>query len=511
MTSIAKPTDTGRDRTTVAPESAESISTGVDGLDQVLGGGLTPGHMYLVEGTPGTGKTSFALNFLMAGARIGQKGLYITLSETESELRQTARTHGWSLDGLEFYELVSSIAMSADVEQTILHPSEVELGETVGALIEQIGQVQPDRIVLDSLSEMRLLAQDPLKYRRQVLALKSFFSSRDCTVLLIDDKTSDPGDLQLHSLAHGVITLTQSVQPYGAERRAMRIVKMRGRKYQGGSHDFAIKTGQVVVYPRLVAADHRSSFDAEPVSSGCEEFDALLGGGLSAGTNTLLVGPSGVGKTTTSISLMLTALKRGQRCGYFLFDEGLGTFLRRAQVLDMDLTSYIDSGQLQIFQIDPSDLSPGEFANRVVDLVQHKDVSMIAIDSINAYLHSMSGSSHLVLHMHELLMYLNQAGVVTILVVGEHGLIGDMRSEIDLSFISDCAIAYRYFEARGEVRIAVTAVKSRALKNERSIREFRVVSGKGIEVGAPLRDFVGIFGGVPRYDGSAPMLDEDDG
>src|SRR3954469_15217447 len=420
-----------------SPEPGNRISTGVPGLDEVLCGGLTGQRLYLVEGTPGTGKTTLALQFLLQGAQLGEAGLYITLSETGDELRAVAATHGWSLDALSLFELVSEAGLDPDSEQSILHPSEVELGETTRGVMQKVDEVRPQRIVFDSLSEMRLLAQNPLRYRRQVLALKHFFSSRNCTVLLLDDRTSEPGDLQLHSIAHGVISLDQIPRDFGAERRRLRVVKMRGIKFRGGFHDFMLDTGGITVFPRLIAAEHHRAVPTSSKSTGSPELDLLLGGGLPSATNTLFSGPSGVGKTTTAVRCMIAALERGEHATYFLFDEGLPTLISRSASLGMDLEPHVQAGRLALVQIDPAELSPGEFSSRVRKAVEEDGSTFIAVDSLNAYLQAMPGESFLLLQMHELLTYLNQLGVTTILVLGQHGLIGDIHSDVDLSYLSD--------------------------------------------------------------------------
>lgn len=489
-----------------AGPTSERASTGVSGLDSVLGGGLTPSRMYLIEGDPGTGKTTFALRFLMAGVRVGEAGLYITLSETADELRAVVASHGWSMDGLSIHELADELSGDVLSEQSILHPSEVELGETIGAVTAEITRLNPRRVVFDSLSEMRLLAQDPLRYRRQILALKHFFANRECTVLLLDDKTASPADLQLHSIAHGVIALDQKTEPFGAERRHLRVVKMRGIRFQGGCHDFTLDTGRIDVFPRLVAGDHHAGFDATAVTTGSAELDEMLGGGLVPGTNTLLLGPSGVGKSTTAVRCVLSALARGERADYYLFDEGMGTLLARCRALGMDLAPALASGQLRVQQIDPAALSPGEFAHRVMQGVLERGASFVAIDSLNAYLLAMPGQSFLLLHMHELLTFLNQQGVTTVLVVGQHGLLGEVRGQIDLSYLSDAIVLYRYFEAAGEVRTAVSVVKSRTTANQRSIREFRLDAERGVQVGTALEGFEGVLSGLTTYRGRTPML-----
>ena len=481
------------------------ISTGIAELDNVLGGGLTADRAYLLEGTPGTGKTTIALQFLLEGARQGETGLYITLSETSAELREVAGSHGWSLDNIQLFELVNAEGLDPDSEQSILEPSEVELGETLKDVRLCVDRLRPTRVVFDSLSEMRLLAQSSLRYRRQILALKQYFSTRNCTVLMLDDRSSDPGDLQLHSIAHGVITLEQAAQEYGSERRRLRVVKMRGVKYRGGFHDFAIHTGGVAVFPRLIAAEHHRAFETALMSTGVPRFDALLGGGISPGTNTLLNGPSGVGKTTTAVRAGLTAIERGEKAAYYLFDEGIPTMMARSLAMGMDLQPHVDSGALQVFQIDPAELSPGEFASWIRKAVEVDGVRFIAIDSLNAFLQAMPGEKYLLLQMHEMLSYLNQQGVITFLVLGQHGIVGDVRSEIDLSYLSDTIVLFRYFESRGSVLKAISVAKSRTTEHEGTIREFRL-TGNGMEIGAPLQDFEGVLSGLPNYRGATPLL-----
>jgi circadian clock protein KaiC len=461
--------------------------------------------LYLVEGTPGTGKTTLALKFLMEGRGAGDRGLYITLSETETELQAVAHSHGWTLDGIELFEMVAEEAFGSDHEQSLLHPSEVELGETVRGIIDLVERTDPARVVLDSLSELRLLAQNPLRYRRQILALKHFFARRKCTVLMLDDRTSEPGDLQLHSIAHGVISLEQLVSDFGSERRRLRIVKMRGVQYYGGYHDFSIELGGICVYPRLVAADHKRNFSSEPVTTGLAELDALLGEGLFPGTNTLLAGPAGVGKTTTAVRCMIAALKRGQKAAYFLFDERLATLMIRSKALGMDLQPFIDDGLLEIRQIDPAELSPGQFAGAVRTAVEQDDVGVVVIDSLNAYLHAMPSDSFLVLQMHELLSYLAQQGVVSMMILGQHGITGDLRSDIDISYLADTVMMLRFFETAGQVRKSISVIKTRTSDHERTIREFRIDS-RGIVIGEPIRNFSGILSGTPVYSRAADDL-----
>jgi len=479
--------------------------TGIAGLDDILNGGLTPHRMYLVEGTPGTGKTTLGLGFLLAGAAIGETGLYITLAETEVELRAVAATHGWTLDALKLFEMIPADGLGEDQEQTLLHPSEVELGETIRDVMAKVDEFRPNRVVLDSLSELRLLAQSPIRYRRQILALKHFFSTRRCTVLFLDDKSGSGSDLQLHSIAHGVVSLEQTLSGFGAQRRRLHVVKMRGVRYRGGYHDFEIERGGLCVYPRLVASDHATHEAGPPVSTGSTALDALLGGGVVPGTATLLTGPAGVGKTTASVQCMLAALERGEKAVYFLFDERLPTLLARSRTLGMDLDAYIASGQLELRAVDPAEMSPGEFAGAVRVAVEEHGAGFVIIDSLNAYLQSMPNEQFLVLQMHEMLTYLGQKGVVSLLILGLHGVMGDIRSDVDLSYLSDTVVQLRYFEAHGEVRQAISVIKTRTARHERTIREFQIGS-HGLQVGEPLREFQGVLTGVPTFSGEGKTL-----
>ena len=484
-------------------------STGIAGLDDVLGGGLPTSHLYLVEGTPGAGKTTLGLQFLLHGVANDEPGLYITLSETASELRTVASSHGWSLEGIELFELIGTEGLSPEAEQSILYPSEVELGETTRGVMAAVERIKPKRVVFDSLSEMRMLAQNSLRYRRQVLALKSFFAARECTVLMLDDRSASHNDLQLHSIAHGVICLEAVVGQYGPERRHLRVLKMRGIPFRGGDHDFKLGTGGLAVFPRLVAAEHRSTMDNSNAPTGISALDKLLGGGLARGSNTLFSGPSGVGKTTTAIACVRAGLLRGERAAYYLFDEGLPTLLVRSRAVSLEVDSFIENKELQIHKLDPAEVSPGQFANMVRTAVEDDGVQMVVIDSLNAYLQSMSGDKHLLLQMHELLTYLNQRGVITILVLGLHGMVGDMRSDVDLSYLSDGIVMFRYFESRGSLLKAVSVMKSRTSQHELTIREFRV-GADGVEIGEALSDFEGVLTGVPTYRGSMALLGEGD-
>ena len=491
------------------PEQVRA-STGVAGLDDILDGGFPVNHLYLLEGTPGSGKTTLGLQFLMKGVQEHEKGLYITLSETAEELRTVAASHGWSLDDIEVFELVATEGLSPESEQSILYPSEVELGETTRGVMAAVERIKPRRVVFDSLSEMRLLAQNSLRYRRQVLALKSFFAHRGCTVLMLDDRTASDADLQLHSIAHGVVLLEQSVDQYGPERRHLRVLKMRGIRFRGGEHDFNLETGGLAVFPRLVAAEHRQSLKSDVVSTGTVQLDQLMGGGLARGSSMLFTGPSGVGKTTTAVSCVRTALQRGESVAYYLFDEGLHTLLIRSRALGLSIDEYIESGKLRIHTLDPAEVSPGQFANMVRHAVETDGVQTIVIDSLNAYLQAMSGDKHLLLQMHELLTYLNQRNMITLLILGLHGVLGDVRSDIDLSYLSDAILLFRFFEARGSLLKAVSVVKSRTSRHELTIREFRM-GERGIEVGTALSDFEGVMSGVPLYKGAVGLLGDTQG
>lgn len=494
-------TDTKASQMPTPVSTVPLASIGIAGLDDILGGGLTPDRLYLVEGTPGTGKTTLGLGFLLAGAANGEAGLYVTLSETEAELRAVAATHGWSLDSLHLFEMVPEVGLGEDHEQTLLHPSEVELGETVRGIMAKVDELKPRRIVLDSLSELRLLAQNPLRYRRQILALKHYFSTRHCTVLVLDDKTSEPGDLQLHSIAHGVVSLEQTLTGFGAQRRRVHVVKMRGVQYRGGYHDFSIERGGLCVYPRLVAAEHHAPYLPDPFSTGSDELDSLLGGGLVPGTSTLLSGPAGVGKTTTVVQCMVAALKRGENATYFLFDERVPTLFTRSASLGMDLQPFIEAGKLDVRRVDPAELSPGEFSGLVRKAVEENGARVVVVDSLNAYLQAMPDEQYLVLQMHELLSYLAQHGVVSLLILGQHGVMGDIRSDVDLSYLADTVMQLRFFEASGEVRQAISVIKTRTTRHERTVREYRIDAG-GLRVGEPLRDFQGVLTGVPVFRGT---------
>jgi circadian clock protein KaiC len=486
------------------------VATGIPGLDDILGGGVTPDRVYLVEGDPGSGKTTLALQYLFEGRRLGEPGLYVTLSETKVELNDVAKSHGWSLDGIHLLELVAPESeLEPDNQYSMFQPSETELGETTKAILSEIERTKPKRVVIDSLSEMRLLAQNPLRYRRQILALKQFFIGRECTVLLLDDLTSETEDLQLQSIAHGVVSLEQLSPEYGAERRRLRITKLRGQSYRGGYHDFVVRRGGLDVFPRLVAAEHNVGQERGLLKSGNAALDALMGGGLQFGTSAVLLGPAGTGKSTTAFQYARAAAARGERAVVFAFDERLETILERTAGLGMDIADDIKAGRIDVQTVDAAELSPGEFAHRVRTAVEGRGgtpgAKVVVVDSLNGYLHAMPEERFLVAQLHELLAYLGHKGVVTFLIVAQHGLLGNMQAPIDTTYLADTVVLFRYFEAMGQVRQAISVVKKRSGKHERTIRELRLDSG-GVMLGEPLTDFHGVLTGTPFFGGADRSL-----
>jgi len=479
--------------------------TGIVGLDDVMAGGFTRHRLYLIEGVPGSGKTTLALQFLIAGAQAGEPVLYVTLSETAEELRSVAASHGWDLAGVHVHELTpAEQALDPDEQNTLFHPSELELASTTQRVLEDVNRLLPTRVVFDSLSELRLLAGTPLRYRRQILALKQFFATRESTVLLLDDMTSAGHDLQTQSIAHGVVLLEQLNPEYGAERRRLRVVKYRGVNYRGGYHDYAIATGGLEVFPRLVAAEHRQSGKAGLLPSGLPAFDALLGGGIEEGSSTLLVGAAGTGKSTLAAQFMAAAAVRHQRSALFLFDERPATLLSRCAALDIDLETPLANGMVTMQQVDPAELTPGQFAHAIRSAVEEHDAKIVVIDSLNGYLNAMPGERHLTIQLHELLMYLGQKHVATILIGAQQGLIGSqMTTPVDATYLADAVLLLRYFEHRGEVRQAISVMKKRAGRHERTLRELRLDGGR-LAVGDVLREFSGVLTGVPTYEGAWP-------
>jgi circadian clock protein KaiC len=472
-------------------------ATGVEGLDEILAGGLPANRLYLIQGEPGVGKTTLALQFLLEGVRKGETGLYITLSETKDELEAVAESHGWNLDSIVLFEL-SSIEeqLKREESNTFFHPAEVELNRTTQALLEHVERTKPVRVVFDSLSEMRMLADTPLRYRRQILQLKQFFAGRNCTVLFLDDRSSGQADLQVESIAHGVILLERASPTYGVCRRILNVVKIRGSHFLEGNHDFILRKGGMTVFPRLVAGAHHAEFEREDFPSGISQLDTLLGGGLGRGTSTMFMGPPGTGKSTLALKFCLAAAERGEKVLMFLFDETLGTIKARAAKLGMDLGSHVAKGTICIEQMDPAEVSPGELAHRIRQAVLEREVKMVVIDSINGYLNAMPEERFLNLQLHELLAFLNQQGVITIMVLAQQGLVGVMQSTVDLTYLADTVVILRYFEIKGAVRQALSIIKKRSGNHERTIREIKV-DKTGIHVGEPLQELHGVLTGVP--------------
>lgn len=504
--STPEPRSAGQEKRSPSPDRAR---TGVFGLDQILNGGLPRNHIYLVDGEPGTGKTTLALQFLLEGVALGENGLYVTLSESREELAQVAGSHGWSLDGIDIFELAADRPDEVDEGYTLFHPAEVELQQTMDAVLSKIEATNPVRVVFDSLSEMRLLAREPLRFRRQILALKQFFSSRQGTVILLDDKTSPGDDLQLHSLAHGVIVLEHVALEYGSERRRLQVTKIRGAQFRGGFHDFRIATGGLQVFPRILHDVPRASFTGDTIHSGSSRLDTLLGGGITAGTSLLITGAAGTGKSVLCTQYAHAAVKRGERVLFYLFDERLATFKLRTRALGMDIDGALADGQFHIQQVEPTDLSPGEFASQVVTAVEKHKIALVIIDSINGYMQSMPEERLLPIQVHELLSFLSNNGVTCIMTLVQHGIFGNPVDEAaEVSYLADTVILMRYFEVNGSVRQAVSVVKRRSGDHERTIRECKVALG-GLNVGAPLREFQGVLTGVPSYIGnSVPLMEE---
>jgi circadian clock protein KaiC len=474
-------------------------ATGVAGLDDILGGGLTPNRLYLVEGMPGSGKTTLAFQFLLEGARLGESVLYVTLSETKEEITAVADSHGWAIERIAVRELVPSEQSLEPGEQyTVFHPSEVELSDTTKKIVDDVDNLKPARIVFDSLSELRLLAGNPLRYRRQILALKQFFAGRRCTVILLDDLTAAEHDLQVQSIAHGALLLEHTMPAFGPPRRRVSVTKFRGREFRGGYHDYAIRRGGLEVYPRLVAAEHRGSSSRERLPSGLAGLDKLIGGGLERGTSTLIQGAAGTGKSTISAMFCTRAAERGERSALFIFDESPNTLFSRLEGLNIALKKHVDAGLVKVQPVDPGELSPGEFVHAIRGAVERHDAKIVVIDSLNGYLNSMPDEKFLIIQLHEVLTYLGQHGVASMLVTAQHGLMGaQMTAPVDASYLADAVVLLRYFEAEGEVRQAISVVKMRGGEHERTIREFSMKGGR-IHIGEPLRNYRGVLTGVPE-------------
>lgn len=486
--------------------SSERCVTGVEGFDEILGGGLARDCFHLIQGDPGSGKTTLALQFLLEGVRRGERVFYVTLSETRSELLKVARSHGWSLEEIPLMEL-SAIEklLRPEAQTTVFRSSEMELNQISKLLIGETEKTRPRRVVFDSLSEFRLIAETALRYRRELLNLKQHFARLKSTVLLLDDKSGFGVDPHILSLSHGVVEMEQLSPDYGVSRRRLRVLKLRGAKFREGYHDYVIETGGLRVFPRLVAAEHHAKFRRQSVSSGIKELDQLFGGGLDRGTTTLILGTAGTGKSTLSLQYAAAMARRGERGILFAFDETRGLMLARARALGLDMEKHVQKKRITIQQVDPAELSPGEFTARITKAVK-AGCKLVVIDSLNGYLNAMPGEKYLNNQLHELSAYLNQQGVVTILILAQHGLVTVAEAPVDLSYLSDMVVHLRFFEAAGEVKQSISVIKKRSGDHEKTIREITLESGKGIRLGPPLRHFQGVLTGVPVFHGAATEI-----
>jgi circadian clock protein KaiC len=486
-------------------------STGIEGLDVILGGGLPCDRIYLIEGHPGSGKTTLGLQFLLDGRRNGESGLLISLSENREELEVVANSHGWSLDDIELYELEKlEDQFKPETHYTVFHPGEVELSYTTNQIRRRIEQVRPQRVVFDSLSELRLLAEDPLRFRREILGIKQFLADQNCTALLLDDAGYQPSEPQIRSIVHGVLLMERVPVEYGAARRRLSVVKMRGVKCLEGFHDYSILTGGIEVYPRLAYAGERAESGSAVFTSGIPELDDLVQGGLDRGTSTVLIGPAGCGKSTLATLYAHRAVEQGERAACYLFEESSQTFLERANGFGMNLEAQARDGRLIIQQVDPAEMSPGEFSRKVREAVAKLRTSVVVIDSLNGYLNAIPSERYLLMHMHELLTYLARQGVVTILIVAQYGLLGHaMQTPVDITYLADTVIVLRYFEAGGQVKQAISVIKKRKGNHERTIREMKFTPA-GIRIGQPLHQFQGVLTGVPVFTGTESDILGDD-
>lgn len=486
-------------------------ATGIDGLNEILGEGLPCNCLYLVQGDPGSGKTTLALQFLLEGVRRGEPTLYITLSETKEELLKVARSHGWSLDAIALFELSAIDSLiRPEVRTTVFHPSEIELTKVSELLLEEIRRIQPTRIVFDSLSEFRLMAETALRYRRQLMNLKQELMKHNTTALLLDDRMDNSqisGDPHVLSLTHGVIEMEQLSPDYGRSRRRLRVLKMRGMRFREGYHDYCIETGGLRVFPRIIASDHRVDFSPHAVSSGNHELDDLLGGGLDRGTTTLIMGPAGTGKSTLAIQYAAQMAHQGESSILFAFDEIRGIVLARATAVGLDIARHVETGCIDVQQVDPAELSPGEFGMRIRRAVED-GCKLVIIDSLNGYLNAMPGDKYLINQLHEMSSFLNQKGVVTILILAQFGLVGQAEAPLNLSYLADTVVSVRFFEAAGAVRQALSVIKKRSGRHEKTIREYQLVSDGGLRIGAPLKQFQGVLTGTPTFFGAIEEIME---
>jgi len=488
------------------PDLQTICSTGIHGLDTILGRGLKRNRMYLLQGSPGAGKTTTALQYLLEGAARDEVVLYVTLSETKEELEEVARSHGWSLERIPLIDL-SALENTSKATNTLYNPAEVELTQLSKLLMDRVHALKPDRLVLDSLSEMRLMSQSPLRYRRQILSFKQEFAKVGCTVLLLDDKNETEEENQVQSIVHGVITLTSAPMRYGVIRRYLTIQKLRGVRYREGNHDYVIETGGLRVFPRLVASEHLRAFTKELRSSGNRELDELIGGGLHTGTSNLLIGPAGSGKSTLASMFAHAACARGENVIYYAFDENSATLRQRAKEMGIDFEPHIKTGAMAVEQIDPANIAPGELAHNILTDVERRKTRVVVLDSLNGYVSAMPDEDFLTLHLHELLTYLGQQGVTTIMLMAQHGLIGQMGTPVDVSYLADTVILMRFFEALGSVKKAISVIKKRSGRHETTIREL-LMTERGVVLGQPLREFEGVLSGIPKFKGSSDQMIE---
>lgn len=485
------------------------LLTGVAGLDDILHGGLPTGHVYLIEGDPGSGKTTLGIQFLLAGLANNEPALYVTLAESREELQAVADSHGFDISKIEIFEVQPPELDQKGADQyTVFHPSEVELVDVMQSILTRLEKAKAGRIVFDSMSEIRMLARDPLRYRRQILSLKQFFVGRECTVLLLDDRTGDRTDTQLQSICHGAIRMEAVPREFGPQRRQIQVLKLRASQFRGGAHDYEIEHGGLQIFPRLISAEHRpENIDRSELPSGIAELDMLFGGGVSRGSTSLFMGPAGCGKSTIATKFLQSAAERGERGIMFACDETVESVMTRSRGLGIPLEKYCNKKTIQIEELHPADLSPGEFIAQVRSDVEEKGCRVLIIDSLNGLLNAMQGEHAMMVQLHELLSYLSHRGVTTFMVMAQTGVLGtNMGAPIDVSYLADNVLLFRYFEAQGAVRQAISVLKRRNGPHERSIRELRL-SPQKIEIGESLRQFEGVLTGVPRFVGdSKPLL-----
>jgi circadian clock protein KaiC len=477
-------------------------STGISGLDEIVKGGLPSNRLYLLRGEPGVGKTTLAMQFLLEGLKKGEPGLYVTLSETRTEIEDIASSHGWDLTGLSIFELSAlEQELAENAENTLFHPSEIELNRTTELLLRKIDEIQPVRLVLDSLSELRLLSDSALRYRRQMLALKQYFAGRQITVMFLDDHT-EGGDLHVQSIAHGVISLESVASDYGAERRRVKVSKLRGVGFRGGYHDAVIVGGGLKVFPRLIAAEHVAGFKAGQLKTGLEHLDRLLGGGIHRGTSCLVLGPPGSGKSSLVSHFAVHSAAQGEKVFACLFEETIRNALTRARNIGQPLQKYVREGMIELRQLDPGELAPGQFVDLITNAVERDGVKVVVIDSLNGYLQAMPDVKFLSIQLHELLTFLSHRGVVTLMTVAQQGILGPaMISPVEITYLADTVFLLRYFEYRGEICKAISVLKKRIGEHEATLRQIQI-DRKGIRVGQVLHNFEGVLTGVPRFVGA---------